>query len=63
MVTWDILKHYGSIDVNMIKEQLDLPSNGIVMEHNVHEAWDLLKICLQETKVRQERIQLSISVF
>ena len=49
MKTLDILAMYTSLnheEVVKIVENIDSPSNGIIMEHNWHTSFDEFDICL-----------------
>jgi hypothetical protein len=55
MSTLDILSHYAAIsstDVQNIIMNIDSPSNGIALEGNYHDYFDLFLICFVPTPVR-----------
>ncbi|TFY56058.1 hypothetical protein EVG20_g9078 [Dentipellis fragilis] len=47
--TYDILRHYCQLDANIAEtmSQMDGAHNGIVLEHNAHQAFDDFGFCLQ----------------
>jgi hypothetical protein len=48
--TWNIIQHYSGISDEMVRNMerlIDDPSNGIMLEANVHVVFDKLKIYFQ----------------
>ncbi|KAG2126914.1 hypothetical protein DEU56DRAFT_821391 [Suillus clintonianus] len=52
--TWSIIRHYSGMSEETIKNMerlVDDPSNGMMLEGNIHHNFDNLKIYLEQTEV------------
>lgn len=52
--TWNIIRHYSGLSEETIQNMewlVDDPSNGMMLEWNIHDNFDKLKVYLEQTEV------------
>jgi hypothetical protein len=52
--TWNIIRHYSGMSEETIQNTerlIDNPSNGMMLQRDIHDNFDKLKIYLEQTEV------------
>jgi len=52
--TWDIIHHYANIRVDNLEDSLDSPENGILLQIEMHRAFEHFKWCFVATEQPNE---------
>jgi len=52
--TWDIIRQYANISVDDLENSLDSPENGILLQIEMHRAFERFKWCLVATEQQDE---------
>ncbi|KAG2139217.1 hypothetical protein DEU56DRAFT_800175 [Suillus clintonianus] len=57
--TWNIIRHYSGMSEETIQNMerlVDDPSNGMMLQHDIHDIFDKLKIYLEQTEQENEYV-------